>query len=225
MAALGEMAASIAHEINNPLSIVSGLAHKLKTLATDSKMSPEAANEIAERLEATVARISRIVKSMRSFARDSGGDEMALTSVADLLQETLGLCSEKFKAHGVALKVGTVPKEALLLCRPTQIGEVLLNLLNNSYDAVVALPDPWISVVVEVDQRFIRFIITDAGSGIPEDIRDKILLPFFTTKEVGKGTGLGLSISKGITEAHGGCLCLDPSAKNTCFIVELPLKK
>ena len=112
-------------------------------------------------------------------------------------------------------------------CRPTQISQFLLKLLNHSHDAIEKLPTPWIRLEVEhrgaVSQ--IVFRITDSGTGIPPAIREKLMQPFFTTKDFGKGTGLGLSISRGIAEAHGGALRHVADAPNTCFELHLPLRQ
>ncbi len=103
-----------------------------------------------------------------------------------------------------------------------QIGQVILNLLNNAHDALEHLPEKWIhlSVREEGDYYFLR--ITDSGNGIPLDLRQKIMMPFFTTKEIGKGTGLGLSVSKSIVILHHGQLYIDTQSPYTCFVMGLP---
>ncbi|MBK8204245.1 MAG: GHKL domain-containing protein [Bdellovibrionales bacterium] len=101
--------------------------------------------------------------------------------------------------------------------------QVLLNLLNNSFDAVAALPETWVDLKVETIGDNLRMIVTDSGKGILPSIAEKIMDPFFTTKEVGKGTGLGLSISRGIVLSHGGSLIYDSTHPNTRFIIEIPL--
>jgi signal transduction histidine kinase len=98
-----------------------------------------------------------------------------------------------------------------------------MNLLNNAYDAVQSGTHSWIEIAATTENNILKISITDSGSGISQSIQDKIMMPFFTTKEVGKGTGLGLSISQGIIEEHGGKLYFDPSSKNTRFTIELPI--
>ncbi len=97
-----------------------------------------------------------------------------------------------------------------------------MNLLNNSYDAVIAKAERWIQISADQQGEGVRIFVVDSGVGIPVEIRDRIMQPFFTTKEVGRGTGLGLSISSGILEAHGGRLELDSSSPNTKFVMVLP---
>lgn len=115
-----------------------------------------------------------------------------------------------------------VPEGLLLKCRPVQISQVILNLLNNAYDAIQPLDERWIHIAAFKKDQYIELQITDSGLGIPRDVAEKIMQPFYSTKDVGKGTGLGLSISSGIVRDHGGELVLDVGAKNTRFIVRFP---
>lgn len=133
----------------------------------------------------------------------------------------MDLCAERFRNHSVALEVSSLP-EISIECRSVQLAQVLTNLLNNAFDALILLPRKWVRVGVEASDDVIRIAVTDSGTGIPRHIADKLMLPFFTTKEIGKGTGLGLSISKGIIEDHGGKFWLDRASVNTKFIIELP---
>ena len=121
--------------------------------------------------------------------------------------------------HNIILKVSEIP-QVTVLAREAQLAQVLLNLLNNSFDAVEEITNKWVSIdVIDKDKKF-QIRVTDSGAGIPSEILDKVMYPFFTTKEVGKGTGLGLSISKGIVEEHKGRIFIDPSMQNTCFVIE-----
>jgi signal transduction histidine kinase len=110
-------------------------------------------------------------------------------------------------------------------CREVQLSQVILNLLNNAFDAISELPNKWVHLESRMNEGIIEIRVIDSGSGIPEELREKILQPFFTTKEVGQGTGLGLSISKGIIESHGGTLSIDIKSQNTCFVIQIPQAK
>ena len=110
----------------------------------------------------------------------------------------------------------------------TQISQVLLNLLNNAHDAIKELGEnpKWIQIDVhKKDEKYIQLSVTDCGHGIPKQHLNKIMQPFFTTKEVGKGTGLGLSISSEIIKNHGGSLTYDAQSKHTRFVIELPMRQ
>ena len=137
------------------------------------------------------------------------------------MNDTLALCSERFKAHGVNLQVEDLREDISFAGRPVQISQVLLNLLNNAHDAIEALAEKWIKVSFKNLEDRIRICVIDSGSGIPENVREKMMQPFFTTKAIGKGTGLGLSVSKGIIDEHQGVLTVDHTCPNTCFVIEL----
>lgn len=227
MSSLGEMAAGVAHEINNPLMITRGYLDKIqKTISTDLEKYSEIALPVEKAING-VMRVAKIVSGLRSFARNGNNDPMATVDLDKILSETLEMCFERFKHGEIALHT-TNQVTAKILCRETQISQVFLNLLNNAFDAVAEneVKDKWVRLQVEEDKMAsgkIVIRIIDCGNGIPEEVAKKVLEPFFTTKETGKGTGLGLSISVGIIEDHNGKLYLDTKHPNTCFVIELPV--
>ena len=114
--------------------------------------------------------------------------------------------------------------EALVSARPVQISQIILNLLNNAVDAIKDTKNPKIILNVSTHNDSVYIDVTDSGTGVPEHIRQKLFLPFVTSKEVGKGTGLGLSISSSIATDHGGSLKYAENEKNTTFLLTLPQK-
>ena len=222
MSALGEMAGGVAHEINNPLAIIHARAGQLKEMAGGENLNADMVRVYSEKIEATARRISKIVSGLRSFARDGERDSFVVTPVSQIVEETVELCRERFRSHGVELRIAPIAATLTIECRAVQISQVLLNLLNNAHDAVENLDEKWISFEAGVVGQDVRIMVTDSGNGIDPAVRDKIMQPFFTTKEVGKGTGLGLSVSQGILESHHGSLRLDPDSLKTRFVVELP---
>ena len=223
MSSLGEMAGGIAHEINNPLAIIDLSANQicdtLQRNPGDLALIQESANSIKN----TVKRISRIVKGLRTFARSGENDPFKPYPLENLVNETLDLCRERFRQSDIRLTASPIPS-LNLHCRAVQISQVLLNLLNNSFDAIKKLDDKWVHLEVEKKNDRLIIKLKDSGPPIPSAIQPKIMDPFFTTKEVGEGTGLGLSISKGIVEAHGGGLHFE-AGPPTCFWLDLPLKR
>lgn len=219
MAALGEMAAGMAHEINNPVAVIQITSEQMQDLLSDEQPDMPMIQDMNNNIQSMAARISKIVKGLKSFARNGEHDPMVQTSVFQIVDETLVLCQEKFRNRGVELRYEPIPKNIMLPCRSVQISQIVLNLLQNALDAVDELNEKWVSISYVEEHESLKLVITDSGNGIPEHIRDKILQPFFTTKEVGKGTGLGLSISKGIMEAHQGELMIDSKCANTRFIL------
>jgi PAS domain S-box-containing protein len=221
MSSLGEMAGGIAHEINNPLAIIGLSANQsFEALAKNPPDLPFA-KESLEKIRFTVKRIGKIIKGLRSFSRSGEKDPFEPTTIKQIVEDTLELCRERFATYQVKLEIPELPNIEIE-CRAVQISQVLLNLLNNSLDSVVDGKNSWVKVEVEDQENKIHLIVTDSGSGIPAAIAERMMEPFFTTKEVGFGTGLGLSISKGIVEDHHGNLDYDSSSVNTRFVIRLP---
>jgi PAS domain S-box-containing protein len=221
--ALGEMSATMAHEIKNPLSVISNCAGYLLALAeSDEPLDKAVVVEYAEKIEETVIKTSKIIQSLRAFARDGKKDPFTPNSARTILDDVLAISVPKFEKDNIALKVGTVPEGSLLNCRSSEIFQVLVNLLNNACDAVAELPEKWVEISYSDTPEFGEFWITDSGQGIPKEIQKKIFDPFFTTKSIGKGTGIGLSLSSKIIHEHNGLLIIDNTCKNTRFIVRIP---
>ncbi|MGZ3704326.1 MAG: PAS domain-containing protein, partial [Bdellovibrionota bacterium] len=225
MSALGEMAGGLAHEIMNPLAIIHGNAVLLKQQADRSGIKPAALKAAAETIEHTSDRISKIVKSLRAFARDVEQDPFQLVSVKNIIEETAELCRARFRDCKIEFHIDPIDESLKIESRPVQISQVLLNLLNNAFDAVEKMPSPWIRINILDARDSVQIQVTDCGRGIPPGVKEKLFQPFFTTKEIGKGTGLGLSVSSGIIETHSGILGLDSSHSNTRFVVTLPKRQ
>lgn len=228
MATLGEMASGVAHEINNPLTIILNRAQQIDKYLNLVPPNIEESQNSAKKILATVERISKVIKALRNFARDGKEDTLEKTKLEIVISETLDLCQERFATNGISLKLIPLPDSSILnfhiSCARIQLEQVFLNILNNAFDAVEGMDNSTVEVqVYKEGTKTICIAIEDSGIGIPKDIKDKIMEPFFTTKAIGKGTGIGLSISKGIIEKHNGQLFLDGTSKNTRFIIKLPL--
>lgn len=223
LAALGEMAAGIAHEINNPLTIISCNATLIRKEAEKEEVRKEILVKNSLSIEKVVTRISKIVTGLRNVSRDGSQDPVVKCELKDLVDDTLVFCKKRFENMRIDLDI-SLPEEPLFLhCRPVQISQVILNLLNNAFDAVEELDAKWVRLEAKEEAGFVELRITDSGRGISEEIAQKILHPFFTTKPVGKGTGLGLSVSRGIIQSHKGSIEVDSGAKNTSFLIKLPV--
>ncbi len=224
MLALGEMAGGIAHEINNPLAIIHGKSNQLKRLLAKETIDlPECLAQLTK-IEVTTERIAKIIRGLRAFSRNSDADPMENFSILRIFEDTLELCKDRFKNRGTELKVNCTTDE-LLECRASEISQILMNLLGNALEAVENLPEKWVELDVKIIGGRAEISVTDSGLCIEPKVVDKMMQPFYTTKEVGKGTGLGLSISKGLAESHQGELFYDDSAKHTRFVLRLPLRQ
>ena len=225
LSAIGEMAGGIAHEINNPLSIINAKAYRLKKKLSDESFTKEMILTELNDVISTTDRIAKIINGLKLISRDSKTDPMEETSIKNVIEDTLGLCKEKFKFSEIDLRLNfDTINDVVILGRSYQLSQVLLNLFNNSFDAILPLEDKWIDLRADVNDNILTLEIKDSGPVINQELKSKIMQPFFTTKEVGKGTGLGLSISKKIIEDHNGKLDLLDSDITT-FRIELPLKK
>jgi len=222
MATLGEIAAGVAHEINNPLHTLTLTSHLLQRLANAGRWSAEAILPQLDKVETCVHRMATIVSELKAFSRDSSQDDYKLAPLSTVINETLDLCHSRLLSKNVEVMVSEVPNEWGAECRPSQISQVLLNLLNNAFDAVRQQKIRWIKLEVLDKGSLFEISVTDSGPGIPNDVARRIMDPFFTTKPPGKGTGLGLSISSNIMTDHGGALALDSTSPNTRFVMTLP---
>jgi signal transduction histidine kinase len=225
MAALGTMASGIAHEINNPLTIIVGNTDALAMDAKHGRLTPESTAERARKISQTAFRIAKIVKSLRALAREGKQDPFSETAVQSVVSETLEICSERAKFLGVTLKVPEISESIMIECQSVQISQVILNLINNACDAVETLSDKWVEVGFKDGEAEIEITVTDSGPGIPDTVQATLFQPFFTTKPPGKGTGLGLSLSRQIIDSHGGTLGIDAKCENTRFVIKLPKKQ
>jgi C4-dicarboxylate-specific signal transduction histidine kinase/integral membrane sensor domain MASE1 len=225
MASLGEMASGVAHEINNPLAIIGAKVYRISQILSKESMTSEPLTRELDEIGKTVRRIANIIKGLKTFSRNGDDDPLISCQLSTVIDDTLYVCSERFKNMGIELLLDQVPDQAVYI-RPTQISQVLLNLLNNAYDAIVNLDKKWIRISYTLlKDGMLAVSVSDSGVKIPDEVAERIMQPFFTTKEIGKGTGIGLSISKGIMQSHGGDLRLDRAADHTTFIFTVPCEK
>jgi PAS domain S-box-containing protein len=211
LASVGELAAGVAFEINNPLN---GIINYAEILA--SKVREENQKEVADRIIAEGDRISRIVRSLLSFTRRDG-DTAQVVKVEELLAEVMDLVSSQLANDGIEVNVNFSPDLPYIRVTPQHIGQVFLGVIANARDAIKDKQysdSEKKSIVVEGEavtlneKDYVRISFTDNGTGMPHNIIAKATAPFFTTKGR-KGTGLGLSISQSILNDHGGRLKID----------------
>jgi two-component system, NtrC family, sensor kinase len=231
MASLGELVAGVAHEINNPLAFVlSHLETTRKCLAQFRAAVPVVVPPSAEELwqragsrlsetELGLGRIRDLVLKLRTFSRLDEG-ERKVVSIKECIDSVLTILGHRLTDRIEVVAELTPPD--MLECFPGLLNQVLLNLVANSIDAI---PDRG-AITIRAGGHGEKFIITvgDTGSGIPAEVRERVLEPFFTTKPVGQGTGLGLSIAYSIIKKHGGNLDLsDAPGGGTLASIELPI--
>lgn len=216
----GEMAASIAHEINNPLEIIiSRIGTILETLHSPNPNLHLVA-DCASAAQITARRVSRAMQALSILASDGELDQFKQISLLSLFQEAALLCSERFQARKIDLKLHMPDEQIFITLLPAPMTQVILNLLNNAFDAAENLPIKWTELGYKIEREHIEIFVMDSGEPPHPSIRKKLMLPFFTTKP--GGTGIGLSISKLIMELHGGTLEFDETSPHTRFTLRLP---
>lgn len=221
LALLGEMAGSITHEINKPHTIIHGkIEQTLRQLAKIPLDGERVESNLRVVLQ-TAERIAKIVRGLRTFARQADNDPLVLEDMQAILSDTLELCQERFRNSNVALRLEH-PSNAMFLGRSAQISQVVMNMLSNSYDAVIDMDEKLLELEVGVESARVTVHVTDSGKGIPENVVDDLMQPFFTTTEVGKATGLGLSIAKSMADEHKANFYCDSESANTSFVLSPP---
>ena len=227
LAAMGELAAGIAHEINNPLAIFLGQIEKFKKRLNQNREMTvtEIENNLCD-MEKNVFRMNNIIKGLLSFARGGTNDAFEIKSIHEHLNDSIVLMNERIEKSQTKVVIESYFKNAnfFVKSKPGQLCQVILNLICNSIDAIEGLSEKWVSInLVEVGDHYFVISITDSGQGISTSDQSNIARPFFTTKPAGKGSGLGLSICKKILNDLGGNLEYNSNSKNTQFLIKLPL--
>ncbi len=235
LASLGQLAASVAHEINNPTAFVAANLETIRMALERSCIEPssfaDAAHELITCVEESrhgTERIASIVRQLQSFAR--GPDEaepMADVDIADVIDWAVALTKSQLQ-QVARLHVEVNTGGARFAGRPGRLSQVMTNLLINAADAVASMPsrEPRIEVSARTEADEIVVTVDDAGPGLPDTMKEKAMRPFFTTKAPGRGTGLGLSVAHEIVHEHGGTLKLhDSHLGGLCVEVSLPIRK
>jgi len=228
MATLGEMATGLAHEINQPLNVMSmAIVNVLKRLG-NGDVQIDYLQDKLKRIDAQVQRAARVVDHMRVFGRRSEIEQQPFNP-AQAVDGTLALLAEAMHGKGVELRISDFGFEVLVQGYADQLEQVLINLMVNARDALLGKREkqpefqPWIALYARRDAHKVRIWVEDNGGGIDPRLLERIFEPFFTTKPVGVGTGLGLSVSYGIVENMGGYLSVENSPEGARFCIELPI--
>jgi len=225
LASLGELSASVAHEINNPIAGVLNLSMLLQRMLKDDGIPHERIPEFRKYLTQVTnetTRVGRIVSDLLAFSRRSK-PQRAPADVNKIVRMTLSLVQHKMKLSGVEVETKLAENLPPVLCDQSQMQQVVLNLLLNAAEATHAKSQRRVAVSTTADGGFVRLVVADNGEGIAPENLPKIFHPFFTTKPEGKGVGLGLAVSYGIIEAHGGDIeVASHVGEGATFTVSLP---
>jgi len=246
LASLGEMAAGVAHEINNPVGYVSSNLTTLQKYLTvyEEVLDAPAANEeaiaalkkkvnftfirndvrnLVNETQEGVERVKTIIKDLKDYARTNHSSSYVPSDIHVGLKSTLNIANNQIKNRAqIKLELGDLP---LVECAPSQINQVLLNLVVNAAQAIPDDREGLITIRTYSDGTFANIEVEDNGLGMSDEILQKVFDPFFTTKDPGKGTGLGLSVSQKIIQDHGGALTVVSSVGvGSIFKITLPIR-
>ncbi len=234
MATLGEMATGIAHELNQPLSVIkTASSFFLKKIERAETIESWILNSMLGKIDKNVDRAANIISHMRQFARKS---DLSLEKIQinDVLKSAFDIFSQQLRVRGIDVQWEIDAELPKIMADPGRMEQVFINLLLNARDAIeekcasgaVGGDEKQITLKTWSDGDHVIAEIRDTGTGIPEAIQDKLFEPFFTTKEVGKGTGLGLSISYGIVKDCGGNIeAVSRRGEGATFNVTFPIAK
>jgi signal transduction histidine kinase/ActR/RegA family two-component response regulator len=220
LAAMGSLLASVAHELNNPLSIVVMEAELLSEEARDGPLE-----EHARKITQAATRCSRMVHSFLTLARQHPPERLPV-AVNTMVTECVELLAYALQVDNIEVQLHLAAQLPTLWADPQQLRQVVINLITNAHHALREVPAPRrlaLATRAEAERGCIVLEVTDTGAGIPPELQARIFEPFFTTKPVAVGTGLGLSLCRGIVEGHGGHIRVQSQpGQGTSFRIELP---
>jgi PAS domain S-box-containing protein len=228
LAALGELAAGVAHELNQPLSGIMGFGQELERVLKE-KFPDATALDFANEVNKNATRMKKIIQQLREFTRRSVEDFQEV-EIESVINESLKLLGQQFKSRGISVDIRAENGLPKIYCNPFQLEQVFINLSTNARDAIESTGRGDGHIEIEArrkasdPQRFLEIIFRDDGVGMSSETKNRAFDPFYTTKEVGKGTGLGLSVSYGIlSKIHGTMVIESAPGKGASFLLTLPV--
>ncbi len=224
LAQLGLLAGGITHEVNNPLTVIQARSQMMiKAIQSGKTLDTESLLAGLEAIQNSSKRIAEIVKGLRTIVDGGVEGNQTKVSLIHAVEEVLSICQSEVEARGIRLHITMGSERPYIFANFALLCQVFINLINNASDALETMKEKDIWIKVESRETRAYFIIDDNGIGIKPQDRDKIMTPFFTTKDPGKGTGLGLSISKAIVHSQKGDLQYESYHGLSRFSVSFPI--
>lgn len=224
LAALGQLSGGIAHEINNPLTILSGRIRIISILYKRNQLDEERLEKEINSIVRLIYRIESIVNTLRTFSEDDYMADFKIIDFGSVVSEAVIAFKDLFDTKNITFSNKLEGRSCFVSGNSNLLERAVFNLIKNSYGEIKDSDHPWIEIDVEEnsDHDFFVVNLTDSGYGIPDPIANKLMEPFFTTKKVGEGTGLGLSLTQNILSMHRGKLKYNAKNQNTQFQLYFP---
>lgn len=220
LSSLGEMAGGIAHEINNPLTIIQGMT---KSILVHNEVADNTIKTKLNKINSATERIARIVKGMKIISSKNDQVEHEYIKLSKVLEVSLDLFEERFKNENIDFQLENIT-DPIIRCNPLQISQILINLISNALDAIQKIEGKnYLAIKVTEDFLYhsVDIRIINSGPLLDPEVSSKIFEPFFTTKSLGHGTGLGLSISQTLAHSNEGSLTYENYLEQVCFKLHL----
>lgn len=214
LASIGSISSGLAHEINNPMTVVSGNFEIMQMLLERDPIDLEKLKKHENLITKNLKRINSVVEAFRTYSRSDYKESFQILDPMDVVQSSLDLVE---KSSIPIVVEGSC--EGKFSGNKGLIERVFHNLLINAIYEVSKHDSPWIKINIKEDSSYVYISFTDSGKGIPEEVREKVFDPFYTTKDIGEGSGMGLSLSQNIVAIHEAKLSINPKSKNTQFIL------
>jgi len=222
MESMAEIAGGIAHEINNPLAVITGRLRQISRALSETAPDLASIQSSIQNMQTHATRIAFVVSSLKTLCRNASSDMQSQCDVADLINDVIGLFQDRATEENIRIEKNFLA-DSIILVRQVQLKQALFQIMSNAISAASQYPAPWIRVESsQSSDNFIEISVTDCGTGIAEPLREKIFHPFFSTRDTGKGQGIGLPTARAIIDSHGGTLLLDSHSVNTRFVIRLP---
>jgi C4-dicarboxylate-specific signal transduction histidine kinase len=222
MASLGIFSGGVAHEVNNPMSVILGSVHILKNLAKKEEIENPVVHKCLQHIEDHVHRIRTVTHSLQQYAEGVDSANFGVHNLRKIVEAAFYMAQGN--NNSVTFKNNLPEDEDIsIYCHDKLLTQAFYNLLMNSLEAIAGREHQWISLECSSTKTCVTIKIQDSGDGITPEVIDKMFFPFYTSKEVGEGVGLGLTLAEGIIDQHDGKLSFNPAAEHTEFIVEIPI--
>lgn len=216
------LSSSISHEIRNPLTIIEGYANQIKSLATQDLTSVDKNIYMSEKIIESSERIAKILHTLRQFSHEEKEGSLKIAPLSKILKDCLSFYKVRFNNKNIQLDYPNFNPNIFINCRPSQIAQVFLNLLNNAFESVMATDDRWVRVNVEEKNSSVLISFTNSGQKISPQVIEKILKPSYSTKDINYSSELNLSICISLIKDHNGDFEIDANSEHNGFIVKLP---